>query len=665
MIMNDRTQPPLCCVCKHIELVPAGLSDQIEHSDCMPSAGEVDAMNISENASRTWTRGHMVQGLILADGLLLAWMYGWDVLLATLLIGLTMVLAAVVSFRLLAVLVAVFGRGQTGGSRENSEELKVLATSAPKKTVMPRYTVLVPLFREEHVADNIVAAIAELDYPPEQLEVLLLLEMDDAVTRNAVARVDLPGFVTIVDIPPGNPRTKPKACNVGLQRVTGEFVVVYDAEDRPEPDQLRKVVAAFENLPENVACLQAKLNYYNPRENWLTKFFTIEYTVWFDLFLPGLQWLGGPIPLGGTSNHFRTRTLRRLGGWDAYNVTEDCDLGVRLSIAGYQTRLIDSTTWEEANTSPGNWIRQRSRWVKGYLQTHLVHTRSIARLLRSLGLWRTTLFLLTVSGNAVMQLLCIVLVISAATYLILLSVDVLAGRDAWTMIAGSRAEHRLSWKLLYLDAGEHPVWSGLSIAGFIATVAMLLVNGIFIAINWLGCRRRGYHDLWLWALLSPLYWLMASVAAWKGAIQLIHKPHYWEKTQHGLSKLGCLFLCMSLSISRCGGMLRLGCLLVSVVWLKAGAMADMSDTKTLLKRCEKESARWNNYVVNLTETVPVDGDGSWRHRTVVDTRGPGSIFHGCIDGTTGRTDELPEVIPPWLSMIDRCCLTPVFLIWKL
>jgi cellulose synthase/poly-beta-1,6-N-acetylglucosamine synthase-like glycosyltransferase len=249
---------------------------------------------------------------------------------------------------------------------------------------LPVYTVLVPMYKEPEVAQKIARTVTSLDYPLDKLDVKLLLEEDDGPTRMKIEEVidTLPHCVEVIiapKVPKTEPRTKPRACNWGLERAKGDLLVVFDAEDQPEPDQLRKAAYAFSQLEakgkKNVICLQAKLNYFNARQNHLTRFFTLEYTNWFDLFLPGLHAIRTPIPLGGTSNHFRTAPLKELGGWDPFNVTEDCDLGIRMARKGFSTEVLDSTTWEEANSQLPNWIRQRSRWIKGYFQTHLVHTR--------------------------------------------------------------------------------------------------------------------------------------------------------------------------------------------------------------------------------------------------------------------------------------------------
>ncbi|MGD0092537.1 MAG: glycosyltransferase, partial [Planctomycetota bacterium] len=282
----------------------------------------------------------------------------------------------VIFFRLASVALALL---RTSEQKVTAEELQALSEAD-----LPLYTVLVPMYKEPEVAQKIARTVTQLDYPVDKLDVKLLLEEDDAPTRAKISEVldSLPPCVEVIVapvVPKGQPRTKPRACNWGLEKARGKYLVIYDAEDQPDRDQLKKAVVVFRRLEAQgktkVACLQAKLNYFNSGQNALTKFFTLEYTNWFDLFLPGLHAVRTPIPLGGTSNHFLTDVLRQMDGWDPFNVTEDCDLGMRLTRHGHETEVLDSTTWEEANSRLGNWIRQRSRWIKGYFQTHLVHTR--------------------------------------------------------------------------------------------------------------------------------------------------------------------------------------------------------------------------------------------------------------------------------------------------
>ncbi|HLX39555.1 MAG TPA: glycosyltransferase, partial [Ktedonobacteraceae bacterium] len=247
----------------------------------------------------------------------------------------------------------------------------------------PPYTVLCPLYKEARVVPQFAKAMQAMDYPHDKLQILFLTEEDDVETRKAIFSLHLPPHFQVVTVPDGSPRTKPRACNYGLIEATGQYVVIYDAEDVPDPLQLKKAVLTFANHGADLACVQAKLNFYNPEQNMLTRWFTAEYSLWFDLILPGLQKAKLAIPLGGTSNHFPVQTLRALGGWDAFNVTEDCDLGLRLSWFRLKTVIVDSTTYEEANSRVKNWIRQRSRWIKGYMQTYLVHMREPMHYIRN------------------------------------------------------------------------------------------------------------------------------------------------------------------------------------------------------------------------------------------------------------------------------------------
>jgi cellulose synthase/poly-beta-1,6-N-acetylglucosamine synthase-like glycosyltransferase/putative flippase GtrA len=368
----------------------------------------------------------------------------------------------------------------------------------------PAYTVLCPMYRETAVLPQFVAAITKLDYPAESLQVLLLLEEDDHDTIDFARGMDLPGSFEIVVVPDSQPKTKPKACNYGLHVARGDYVVIFDAEDVPEPDQLKKAVLAFAELPGAVACLQAPLNFYNPRQNVLTRLFTAEYSLWFDLMLVGLQRLRGPIPLGGTSNHFRVEVLRGLGAWDPYNVTEDADLGIRLYKQGFRTGMLDSTTYEEANPDPRNWIRQRSRWIKGYLQTLLVHTRGGWDLRHTRDPHFFT-FLLVIGGKAMANFINPLMWAATVSYFLF------------------RASIGPTIKALY----PAPVF-------YAAVVTLAFGNLLFVYTFLLGSARRGNYDLIKYGLLAPLYWLMMSAAAGKALTQLIRNPHYWEKTKHGL-----------------------------------------------------------------------------------------------------------------------------------
>ncbi len=361
---------------------------------------------------------------------------------------------------------------------------------------LPVYTILVPLYREANVLPRLARALLLHDYPHEKLDIKIIVEADDAETAAAAARLEGRGPFEIVRVPRGHPRTKPRACNYALHFARGAFTVIFDAEDRPERDQLRKAVAAFHARPANVACLQARLNFYNAQENLLTRLFALDYAVWYEVMLPALDRLGVPMPLGGTSNHFRTAVLRKLGGWDPFNVTEDADLGIRIAQLGMRVSMLDSTTFEEAPTLAGVWFRQRSRWMKGYMQTWLVHTRRPFALLRRAGPGGFAAFHLFIGGS----------------------------------VAASLAAPLL-WLVFVLSLVVGPA-RGTEISLAALASGNLLLTGLAMASP----IRRGWQDLSPYGLGVTFYWAMISFAAWRGLGQLIRRPHYWEKTAHGLSR---------------------------------------------------------------------------------------------------------------------------------
>lgn len=369
---------------------------------------------------------------------------------------------------------------------------------------LPAYTILVPAYNEPEVVADLIAAMDALEYPRDRLQVLLLLEADDQVTIDAAKACGESDVITILLVPPAEPRTKPKACNYGLHFATGDIVTIFDAEDLPEPLQLRRVVAAFRDLPDNVACVQAKLVYHNGHQNLLTAWFTAEYALWFGYLLPGMMVSTSPIPLGGTSNHLRRDILRRIGAWDPFNVTEDADLGLRIASNGYRTAVIDSYTLEEANSDVINWIRQRSRWYKGYLQTWLVHTREPVKLYRTLGLRGFVRFNLVLAGTPIIAVL-----------------------------------NLLFWFITVLwFLGQPDVVGSVfpALIYFPALFAMIIGNFTVMYMNMIALREDDRSDLLHAALSVPLFWLMMSIAAAKGAYQMIRQPSFWEKTFHGLAE---------------------------------------------------------------------------------------------------------------------------------
>ncbi len=369
---------------------------------------------------------------------------------------------------------------------------------------LPIYTVLCPLYKEVHIFPQFLNAINKLDYPKDKLDILLLLEEDDLETIQVLDKLTLPFYIKKIIVPNSLPKTKPKACNYGLSFAKGDYLVIYDAEDIPEPMQLKKAYLAFKKVPKDVACLQAKLNYYNPRANVLTRFFTVEYALWFDIMLTGLQSFNSSLPLGGTSNHFKTKKLKDLHGWDPFNVTEDADLGVRLFQKGYRTAVIDSTTLEEATSESGNWIRQRSRWLKGYMQTYLVHTRNYRDFIAQKGLMHYIIFQLTVGGKVMFILINPLMWVITMLYFTSYS------------FAGP-----------FLESIYTPPVS------YIAVVSWIFGNFLFVYYYMIACGRKKEWDLMKYVFLIPAYWGMMSFAGAIALYQLILKPHYWEKTTHG------------------------------------------------------------------------------------------------------------------------------------
>ncbi|MBB5517389.1 glycosyltransferase family 2 protein [Amphiplicatus metriothermophilus] len=383
------------------------------------------------------------------------------------------------------------------------KEPQAAPAPALAEDALPTITILAPLFREAACLPGLDAALDRLDYPKDRLDVKLLLEAEDRETIAAARQLGLDRKYHLVVVPPSRPQTKPKACNHGLYLARGEIVGIYDAEDEPEPDQLRKVAAAFAAGGDDLACVQAQLNYYNADENWLTRLFALEYSLWFDLFLPALERLRVPMPLGGTSNFFRTQILVDLGGWDPYNVTEDADLGLRLARRGWRATVIDSTTFEEANCRIANWLRQRSRWMKGHLQTWCVHMRGPAPA-RSAAGWRmfaaTQLFL----GGTVFS--------------------ALINPFLWAVF--------VFWLATRSDAVD-ALFPGPLMA--LNLFALLAGNAFFVWLATIAPLKRGTVELAPAALFAPVYWWLSSFAAYRAVRQLLARPHFWEKTEHMIS----------------------------------------------------------------------------------------------------------------------------------
>ncbi len=387
-------------------------------------------------------------------------------------------------------------------ARRRARPVFATTRKGPGITRNPTVSLLVPLFREREIASRLVRRLERLDYPRELLDICLIVEEEDRTTQDALQGARLPAHMRRVVVPRGTLKTKPRAMNYALNLCRGSIIGIYDAEDEPEPDQIRKMVQRFRQAGPEVACLQGVLDFYNTATNWISRCFTIEYATWFRLVLPGLQALGLVIPLGGTTVFFRREALEDVGGWDAHNVTEDADLGVRLARHGYRTELIATVTREEANHRPWPWVKQRSRWLKGYAITWAVHMRRPRALLRSLGARRFAGLNLLFLGSLTHFLMMPVLL------------------SFWLPMMGF----------------PHPFWSALPEGGAdLLALLLFLAMAVEMAINFTAISRRGGGGgLWPWALTLPFYFLMGSAALAKALWELFTAPYYWDKTAHGI-----------------------------------------------------------------------------------------------------------------------------------
>ncbi|SFZ86285.1 Glycosyltransferase, catalytic subunit of cellulose synthase and poly-beta-1,6-N-acetylglucosamine synthase [Devosia enhydra] len=367
---------------------------------------------------------------------------------------------------------------------------------------LPVYSVLIPLRDEAHMVPLLYEAMSEIDYPPEKLDITFVVE---TTSRSTIAAVEAglgdPRFGLVL-VPDAEPLTKPKALNYALPLARGTLLVVYDAEDIPDRDQLRRAAALFAADP-GLDCLQAELVIDNAAENPLTALFSGEYAGQFGFVLPLLARLRLPMPLGGTSNHFRVRSLRELGGWDAYNVTEDADLGVRMARLRYRTATFSARTGEEAPIRLGAWMNQRTRWLKGWMQTFIVHNRRPKAFLGDIGWTGFVAFQLYVGSMMFSALLHTLFFVSALMGLATGRLS-LAPTDGW----------------------------GLAMLAVAATG-----YGAALIVAMVGLWRLGQRGVIGWQLLLPIYWLLHSWAALRAALELLTRPYFWAKTSHGQSRL--------------------------------------------------------------------------------------------------------------------------------
>jgi cellulose synthase/poly-beta-1,6-N-acetylglucosamine synthase-like glycosyltransferase len=363
----------------------------------------------------------------------------------------------------------------------------------------PIYSILLPLYMEKkETIENLLSSMKNLSYPKEKIDLKVLVHEGDMETIGVVHSLkDVYMHFEIIEVPKGDVRSKPNTCNFGLAQAVGKYLTIYDAEDIPEKYQLKKAVRAFESLPKEYVSLQSALNYFNKKENFLTKCFSVEYSMWYDFTIRAISKLQLFFPLGGNSNHFKTKFLEEVGGWDAYNVTEDADLGVVIGRNGYKVAFLESITEEEAPMSFKAWIKQRTRWMKGFMMTFCSHIAEPYKLYKDLGCKNFVIFFVFVFFSflsfLLIPFLCVLI------FMLHLCDD-------------------MSWRAFMFNN-----WM---------VVSSLLTTGIF----WIVIARNKVKGIFLTSFLFPFYWILHSIASFLALIELIAKPFYWDKTEHGLSK---------------------------------------------------------------------------------------------------------------------------------
>lgn len=362
---------------------------------------------------------------------------------------------------------------------------------------LPIYSVLIPLRNEAHMVPQIARAMRRLDYPAEKLDIKFIVESVSPQTVTAVRAVLGDHRFSLIVVPRRRPYTKPKALNFALPCARGEHVVVFDAEDQPEPGQLRAAASLFA-ADRTLECLQGELVIANGSRRWISRLFAAEYAGHFGVLLPAIGRAGFPVPLGGTSNHFRTTTLRTIGAWDAFNVTEDADLGIRMARLGLRVENLAAATMEEAPDNLGDWVRQRTRWIKGWMQTLIVHSARPGRLLADLG-WANLFAFYIFMGGMVLSLAMHGLFLTTTMGRLIYEISTTGVPGMWTLI---------SLATLFL--------------GYCGAAAISVI----------GLDRIGRTDLIGSLVGLPIYWLLAWCAVMCACVELIVRPYHWAKTTH-------------------------------------------------------------------------------------------------------------------------------------
>lgn len=240
------------------------------------------------------------------------------------------------------------------------------------------FSIIIPAKNEAKVIGSTLRAMANLNYPKNMYEILVVVRNDDIATlravEKAIASIKHKAFsirqnvnIRLVKID-GTTINKPYSLNMGWLYATGDIITVFDAEDEPHKDILRSVDEVFVREPIDI--VQAGVQLINVGSHWFAGLNCLEYYYWFKSILPFMSSLGAT-PLGGNTVFFKREVLDKLDGWREDCLTEDADIGIRASAAGFKTKMIyveDMATLEETPANEGEFVRQRTRWDQGYLQ---------------------------------------------------------------------------------------------------------------------------------------------------------------------------------------------------------------------------------------------------------------------------------------------------------
>ncbi len=280
--------------------------------------------------------------------------------------GLVMIGLAILNYSLLN-----FYRLQMVFTKDKIKDVPEPAIDKNRKE-FPLVTILVPLKQENEVIHQTFSAISNLNYPSSSIQGIIIVESTDTLTKKSIETSIIPDGFEVMEIPTLPPFTKGRAIQRALLVAKGKYITIYDAESRPEPNQVIKAVEILEK-EKGKTCLQSIIRIENAKENEITSFFASEFWDWYDKRMVNLHKRGIPFGLGGNSFFLATETLKEVGGWDPFNVTEDAELTVRLIKNNVDIKLMNSITHEACPSTMKNWIKQRTRWSKGLLTTSIIH----------------------------------------------------------------------------------------------------------------------------------------------------------------------------------------------------------------------------------------------------------------------------------------------------